>query len=102
MSYFDTSKLQPQDQNAYQQWQQKLKQYVQQNGGGIPADLSYALAHPDYIQAKPELKADYDLVSGAELPESAKAILKDYHPSWGSQDAGMEKNKGLFSNPETW
>src|SRR6478735_9070826 len=99
---FNPASLSPTDQAAYATWQQKFKAFVAQNGGAIPADLSYALAHPEYLQTHPELVGAYQLVSGAELPDSTKAALKDFHPGWGGDNAGMQKNTGLFGNWETW
>jgi len=103
---FDPSQLSPADQAAFAQWQQQLQQYVAQNGGGVPAPVTYALAKPDYVQSHPELKEGYDIVSGANLPPTVKAALQGYHPTWGKAgeptSANMTKDKGLFGNWETW
>ncbi len=99
---FDPSSLSPADQAAFGQWQQQLQQYVQQNGGAIPAPVSYALAHPEYLQQHPELRQDVDIVSGSQLPPTTREALKDYHPNWGGDTPGMQKNSGLWSKWETW
>ncbi len=103
---FDPSQLSPADQAAFAQWQQRLQAYVAQNGGGVPAPVSYALAHPEYLREHPELQGDYELVSGAMLPPSTREQLKDYNPVWGNAKGeggvGMEKKSGLFSKWETW
>ncbi len=103
---FDPSQLSPADQAAFAQWQQRLQQYVAQNGGGVPAPVTYALAKPEYVQSHPELKEGYDIVSGANLPPTVKAALRGYHPTWGKAgeptNANMTKDKGLFGNWETW
>jgi hypothetical protein len=103
---FDPSQLSPADQAAFAQWQQSLQQYVAQNGGGVPAPVTYALAKPEYVQSHPELKEGYDIVSGANLPPTVKAALQGYHPTWGKAgeptSANMTKDKGLFGNWETW
>jgi hypothetical protein len=103
---FDPSQLSPADQAAFAQWQQRLQAYVAQNGGGVPAPVTYALAKPDYVQSHPELKEGYDIVSGANLPPSVKEALKGYHPTWqdahGNGNAGMQKDSGLFNKWETW
>ncbi len=103
---FDPSQLSPADQAAYTQWQQQLRAYVAQNGGGVPAPVTYALLKPDYIKDHPELQEGYDIVSGANLPPAVKEAVKGYHPVWGDAqgkgDAGMSKDKGLFGNWETW
>ena len=85
---FDPSQLSAAGQSAFAQWQQSLRSYVAQNGGGIPAPVSYALAHPEYLQSHPELKADVDMISGV-VPFKTETILpcvfKDGHPGsyWG-------------------
>ncbi len=99
---FDPSSLSPADQAAFGQWQQQLQQYVAQNGGAIPAPVSYALAHPEYLQQHPELRQDVDIVSGSQLPPTTREALKDYHPNWGGDTQGMQKNSGLWSKWETW
>ncbi len=103
---FDPSSLSLADQQAFAQWQQSLQQYVAQNGGGVPAPVTYALAKPDYVQSHPELKEGYDIVSGANLPPTVKAALQGYHPTWGKAgeptNANMTKNSGLWSKWETW
>jgi hypothetical protein len=103
---FDPSKLSAGDQAAFSQWQQRLQAYVAQNGGGIPAPVSYALAHPEYLGQHPELQRDYELVSGAMLPSTAREQLRDYNPAWGNArgegGVGMQKKSGLFDKWETW
>ena len=99
---FDPSTLPPSDQAAFSQWQQQLQQYVAQNGGAIPAPVSYALAHPDYLQSHPELRDAYNIVSGATLPASTLDKLKDYHPNWSGGSAGFDKNSGLWNKWESW
>ncbi len=99
---FDPSQLSAADQSAFAQWQQSLRAYVQQNGGAIPAPVSYALAHPEYLQQHPELRQDVDIVSGSQLPPTTRAALKDYHPNWGGDTPGMQKDSGLFNKWETW
>ncbi len=102
---FDPSQLSAADQSAFAQWQQSLRAYVQQNGGAIPAPVSYALAHPEYLQQHPELQEGYNIVSGATLPPGVREATKDFHPVWGTSkggDAGMEKNSGLWNKWETW
>ncbi len=97
---FDPSQLSAADQSAFAQWQQQLRAYVAANGGGPPAPVTYALAHPEYLRDHPELQEGYDIVSGANLPPTVKSELKDYHPNWGS--GNFDKNSGLWSKWETW
>ncbi len=99
---FDPSQLSPVDQLAFRTWQQSLAQYVAENGGGVPAPVSYALAHPEYLQQHPELRRDVDLVSGSMLPPTTREALKDFHPVWSGGNAGMQKDSGLFNKWETW
>ena len=99
---FDPSTLSPSDQAAFSQWQHQLQQYVAQNGGAIPAPVSYALAHPDYLQSHPELRDAYNIVSGATLPASTLDKLKDYHPNWSGGSAGFDKNSGLWNKWDSW
>lgn len=101
MANFDTSRLSPADQAAYAAWQRRLDAYVASNGGGVPAAITYALAHPDYLRQHPELQAAYNLVSGAELPTAIRTQLQDYHPVWNN-GGGMAENTGAFDKWQTW
>lgn len=101
MANFDSSRLSPADQSAFAAWQQRLRGYVASNRGAVPAELTYALQHPDYLQQHPELQEAYNLVSGAELPGSIRTQLQSYHPTWG-HGAGMAENTGLWDKWETW
>lgn len=98
---FDPSQLSPNDQAAFGAWQQQLQQYVAQNRGGVPAPVTYALAHPEYLRDHPELQQAYNIVSGANLPASTREALKGYHPSW-TGGAGMSKDSGLWNKWESW
>jgi len=99
---FDPSKLSASDQAAFANWQQQLRQYVAQSGGGVPAPVTYALAHPEYLQSHPELRQGYEIVTGAALPQSTRDALKGFHPVWDKGQAGMQKDSGLFNKWETW
>src|SRR4249920_1628142 len=101
---FDPSQLSAADRAAYAQWQQQFKAYTDQSGGGVPAPVTYALAHPEYLQDHPELIPGWRIASGADLPPAVREATKGYHPVWDEKSGGpgFDKNSGLWSKWETY
>lgn len=102
---FNPSVLPAQDQAAYNNWKAQAQQYLQ--GGSLPAELSYALAHPEYLKQHPELQDAYNTLTGANLPPSVKAAVQQQlggntNFDWSGGQAGIAKHKGVWSQPETW
>lgn len=102
---FNPSGLSPADQAAFQAWQQKAQGLLQ--GGGLPAELSYAYQHPEYLTQHPELKQAVDVMKGTELPETVKNAVSQQlggntNFDWSGGQAGIAKHKGIWSQPETW
>jgi hypothetical protein len=102
---FNPSVLPAADQAAYNNWKAKAQQYLQ--GGALPAELSYALAHPEYVQQRPELKDAYDTLTGANLPPTVKAAVQsqvgdNVNFDWRGGEPGIARHGGVWSQPETW
>ena len=102
---FDPSRLSAADQAAFSGWQQNAGQYLQ--GGALPAELSYTLNHPEYLQSHPELQDAYDAITGASLPPSVRQAMQqqlgsNINPTWGAGGANFAKHGGVWSQPETW
>src|SRR4029434_3324851 len=114
---FDPSALPAADQAAYTAWQQQAQSYLQGGTnqgvgggvsvGGLPAELSYVLVHPEYLKQHPELQEAYDTLTGKTLPPSVRSAMQqqlggNINFDWSGGQAGVAKHKGIWSQPETW
>jgi hypothetical protein len=94
--------LAEQDREPYLAWLEQFQNYLDSNRGGVPAEVTYALQHPEYLQGRPELQEGYDIASGSILPASVRDGLGEWNTSWTGGDAGHAKKTGLWDHPESW
>jgi hypothetical protein len=107
---FDPSRLSPQDQQAYLQWKQAvqahgtptaLESYLIRKPTATLADINKGVTRGGYTaQDLADAQKNADLLSGRTLPATIRQQLANYHVN--TDTAQMERNKGLWSLPETY